>query len=431
MNAPNTFNTSSNTYANPPLAPPSALDPNAFAQAMSFMATPAGAQSMAAFASHMATTGGPPLVCPPQLQHTTPSNATQQAGHKRKRDDRSGSIIAPHPPHRKSQQQGSKPPRAKAAVPPAVPTFGFALPTPLPATTATRSRDNRKGKVKLGLTHQEVPDESSEEEEDIDEEAALGAKLKGGGFAFEHQGEQISIQTTGDIAEWIKDRKRNFPTYQKALEKAQAATVKRKHELEFVRKLKGRPVQPDPAPFEEQNPKLHEKSQKDEKKQEELAALRRKLHESMVKKRDATTTVDLGIGYGSASDSEAAESSDLSDSSVVSSSEESSEDSDAEADDSDAPPEAASSKIAPLPINVPPPPRAPIRTEPKPPKEKMCKNWKQYGKCQFGDSCRFKHPYREEKRVGLYEKLVEQELVKADQLALEAIKYLGQNGFLG
>jgi hypothetical protein len=33
--------------------------------------------------------------------------------------------------------------------------------------------------------------------------------------------------------------------------------------------------------------------------------------------------------------------------------------------------------------------------------------------------------------MGLYEKLVEQELVKADQLALDAIKFLGQNGFLG
>jgi hypothetical protein len=101
-------------------------------------------------------------------------------------------------------------------------------------------------------------------------------------------------------------------------------------------------------------------------------------------------------------------------------------------DDNDAPPEATSSKMAPPPIKVPPPPSVPSQTERKPGKGKMCDNWKQHGKCPFGDGCRYKHPpLKEEKRLGLYEKLVEQELVKSDQLALDAIKYLGQNGFLG
>ncbi|KAH7379256.1 hypothetical protein DE146DRAFT_625537 [Phaeosphaeria sp. MPI-PUGE-AT-0046c] len=399
-----------NAYVNPPFAASPALDPNSFAQAMSFMATPAGAQSMAAFASHMANAGDTPAQLS-QPQYTTQNYPPPQSSHKRKRDDRRSNTSIEQAPHRHPQQQGFKPPRAKVAIPPPVPTFGFALPAPPPAAAPSRAKDNSKGKVRLGLTRQEVPDESSEEE-DIDEEVALGAKLKGGGFAFEHQGEHISIQTTGDIAEWIKDRKRNFPTYQKAVEKAQAAASKRKNELEFVRKLKGKPVQPDIAPREKAKPKAPERSQKEEKKREELAALRKKLHESMVKKE--ATTVDLGVGYGSATESDPGESSVLSDSSVVSSSEESSDDSDNESNDSDAPPEAASSKIAPLPINVPRPLPAPIRTEPKSTKEKM-----------------FKHPYREEKRTGLYEKLVEQELVKADQLALDAIKYLGQNGFLG
>jgi hypothetical protein len=64
----------------------------------------------------------------------------------------------------------------------------------------------------------------------------------------------------------------------------------------------------------------------------------------------------------------------------------------------------------------------------------MCNSWRQHGKCPFGHSCRFKHPPKDakkEKRTGLYEKLVEQEMVKADQMMLDAIKYLGQNGFLG
>jgi hypothetical protein len=321
-------------------------------------------------------------------------------------------------------------------VAPAIPGFGFTLPIPSHPSAPSKpnnARGNKKGKVRLGLTHQEEQPEESSEEEDVDEEAALGEKVKGGGYAFEHEGEQISLQTAGDIAEWIKDRRRNFPTYQKAIEKAQAAAEKRKNELEFVRKLKGKPLQPEPRPERTRpTPKVHERSERDRKKQEELAALRKKLHESMMKKKEPAAAVDLGLGYASATESEA-ESSVLSESSVVSSSEESEEESDEDSDDSDAPPEATSSKIAPPPVKVPPPPPpAQTPTERKPVKGKICNTWRQHGKCPFGDGCKFKHPPKEEeKRLGLYEKLVEQELVKSDELALDAIKYLGQNGFLG
>jgi hypothetical protein len=416
---------------NPSLATPSTVDPNTLVQAMSFMATPAGAQSMAAFASHMASAASSPPAQFPPLQHTQQLPRyphTQQSGQKRKWEDgkTNSQLQAQH------KQSGSKPPRAKAAVPPVVPAFGFTLPTPSSAPTSSHSgrmKDNRKGRVRLGLTSEAMPEESSEEE-DVDEEAALGAKLKGGGYAFEHEGEQISLQTKGDIAEWIKDRRRNFPTYQKAVAKAQAAASKRKNELEFVRKLKGKPPQPETQAMKATPPRHHERTKKDEKKQEELAALRKKLHESMLKRKESPVAVDLGLGYGSATDDSDAESSVLSESSVVSSSEESSDDSDAASEESDAPPEPTSSKVGPPPINVPPPPVA-APTVRKPEKERMCNSWKQYGKCPFGHSCRFKHPPKEEKRTGLYEKLVEQELVKSDQLALEAIKYLGQNGFLG
>jgi hypothetical protein len=440
-NTPYAQKTSNGAYANPLHANPPPADPNTFVQAMSFMATQAGAQSMAALAGHMNVGGSPPFAQPqPQYTQQPPRySPAQQSGQKRKWEDRKGNT----------QQQGTKPPRAKAAVAPAIPTFGFSLPAPSSAPASSKpnkKHDNKRSKVKLGLTNEAIPDESSEEEEvHEDEEAALAAKIKGGGYAFEHNGEHISLQTAGDIAEWIKDRRRNFPTYEKAMEKAQAAEAKRKHELEFVRKLKGKPVQPEsqpprperrptnrePRPPKEITPKEHERQRRDEKKQEELAALRKKLHESMMKKREAPATVDLGLGYGSATESDA-ESSVLSESSVVSSSE---EPSDSESDESDAPPEATSSKVAPPPLKIPPP--APAQIERKPDSEITCKSWRQHGKCKFGHSCRFQHPPKDsrdtkgEKRTGLYEKLVEQELVKADQTMLDAIKYLGQNGFLG
>jgi hypothetical protein len=403
------------------------VDPNALAQAMSFMATPVGMQTIAAFATHMSNAGNAAYVHPsPNVQtHQTPRHSPiQQAGQKRKWEERNN--------HAKQNFQQLKPPRAKAAVAPPVPSFGFSLPK-APSTVPPKNnaqRDSKKGKVRLGLTRQTLVEESSEEDEvEVDEEAVLGAKLKGGGYAFEHEGEFISLQTAADLVEWRKERKRHFPTQQKAIEKAETAVTRRRNELEFVRKLNGKPPRPVPVERKEVKPKVYKRNQEEEKKQEELAALRKKLHESMVKKRDAPTAVDLGLGYGSETESEK-ESSVLSESSVISSSVESSDDSDAVSEDSDTAPKPVSAKLVPPALHEPPPPVL-TQKQSKSERDQVCNNWSRFGKCPFGHSCRFRHPHKEEKRTGLYEKLVEQELVKADQMALEAIKYLGQNGFLG
>ena len=71
-------------------------------------------------------------------------------------------------------------------------------------------------------------------------------------------------------------------------------------------------------------------------------------------------------------------------------------------------------------------------------------HYKRTGRCQFGKDCRYRHEdgdrggdkgkrrvKDEPRRIGLYERMVEQEVDKAERLALEAIKYLGRNGFLG
>jgi len=410
------------------------FDPNALAQVMSYMSTPAGVQSMAAFANHMTGTGNTNPSYPPSSPKSQQSEARysppQHAGQKRKLGDGNNNAQSQKNP----SQQSSKPPRAKAAVPPQVPSFGFALP-PLPAVQA----DNKKRKVNLGLSKQHVPEESSEEE-DVDEEAAFSEKLKGGGFVFEHGGETISIQTEAEVAAWIKDRRKNFPTQKRIIEKAEEAARKRTAELEFLRKLQGKPpkehhvdtqVQPTKSYVTNRDDKTNTKreTENERKRQDELAALRKKLHESMIKKQ-AGPKVDLGLGYASDTGSDE-ESSVLSDSSVVSSSEESEEDSESESDDSAEAPEPISSKMAPPPVKVPPPRPAASQSDAK--STKLCSNWKRNGKCPYYSKCKYQHPPREEenKLVGLYERMVEQELVRADQLALDAIKYLGQHGFLG
>lgn len=291
--------------------------------------------------------------------------------------------------------------------------------------------------MNLGLGEQDVLDESSEEE-DIDEEAAFADKVKIEGVAFEHNGEMISLQTAADVQSYIKDRRRNFPTQQRITEKAREAAAKREHELEFLHRVQGKPRKVATEPKQPRPPKPERKpNEADVKKREELAALRKKLHESMTRKQHPPTSL-LGIGYESETDSEA-ESSILSESSVVSSSEGPSDSSSDEDSDSDAPPEPTSSKAAPTPVVVPPP--APASA----PTAQVCRNWSRDGRCKFGRGCRWPHPPQDkgtgsgmskdkakgEKRMGLFEKMVEQELEKADRLALDAIKYLGQNGFLG
>jgi hypothetical protein len=410
------------------------MDPQAFAQAMSFMSTPAGMQSMAAFATHMTTAANGPG----PMQYTQPRSEGQyshgqQAGQKRKRPEHHANVP-PLPP--KKSQSGPKPPRAKAAPPPPVPSFGFSLPTPTAPTSRANNKGDQKKRVNLGLSAQNVMEESSSEEEDIDEEAVLADKIKVEGVAFEHNGEMISLQTAADVQAYIKDRRRNYPTQQRAFEKAQEAEVRRKAELEFLHRVKGKPERPAPEPRPakaNKPPKIDEKARKEtDRKREELAALRKRLHETMMQKPSQPTNL-LGAGYESDTGSDAA-SSVLSESSVVSSSEESEEESDEEEEsDSDAAPETTSSKAAPPPVNVPPP--APVSA----PSSQVCKNWSSNGKCKFKKGCRWAHPPQEkgsgkekvEKKMGLYEKMVEQELEKADRMALDAIKYLGQHGFLG
>ncbi|KAI8940555.1 hypothetical protein NX059_004232 [Plenodomus lindquistii] len=434
-----------------------AVDPNALAQVMSFMSTPAGVQSMAAFASQMTNGGNAATQGSPRDTQATPRYSPQQhAGQKRKLGDRNTNTQSQAPP----SQQSTKPPRAKAAVPPPVPSFGFSLPAPsaaqaVPASNTKSKKEQKKRKLNLGLSDAPLPAEqpisdAEVEEEDVDEEAQYAQKLKGGGFAFEHEGEQITIRTAAEVAAWIKDRRKNFPTKQRVVEKAQEKASKRASELEFLRKLKGAPPKPQVDTKQEKPRDDAKKSEEDIKGQAELAALRKKLHQSMLDRQPKAkpSTIDLGLGYDSdsslASDAESSVvSSSSSDSPCVSSSED--EESEPEADTDNEAPTPTSSKVAPRPITLAPPgPK--INTDKVAEQQrgtKICENWRRTGRCSFSNKCRYAHPPKDtdgQKGRGggvwgvgmsLYERMVEQELCAADARALEAIKYLGQNGFLG
>ncbi|QQK44294.1 CCCH zinc finger protein [Penicillium digitatum] len=159
-----------------------------------------------------------------------------------------GQARGPRPPHAHSNQ-GPKPkstqkrdhssafskpqstaPRTPAA--PAVPSFGNPLPSkPPPAADSTANRKAKKRKRKhnqLGLTPNAENHESSEEDVDEDEESKLA---QGGSdkapLQVSYKGKTSTLQTPSDIAAWIAERRKKFPT--------QARVEERKRSMEEAR----------------------------------------------------------------------------------------------------------------------------------------------------------------------------------------------------
>ncbi|CAI7652496.1 unnamed protein product [Penicillium glandicola] len=123
-------------------------------------------------------------------------------------------------------------PRTPAA--PAVPSFGNPLPSkPPPAADSTANRKAKKRKRKhnqLGLTPHTEDHESSEEEVDEDEESKLAQSGSDAApLQVSYKGKTSTLETPSDIAAWIAERRKKFPTQarveekKKSMEEAKAA----------------------------------------------------------------------------------------------------------------------------------------------------------------------------------------------------------------
>ena len=112
---------------------------------------------------------------------------------------------------------------------PAVPAFGAPLPS-LPTVQSDKKQLTKKKRKhnQLGLTPRREEHESSEEE-DVDEESKLAAAqlqmISSGGFRFSYKGRHATLSTPAEIAAWIEERKRRYPTQARV---AEAAERKRK-----------------------------------------------------------------------------------------------------------------------------------------------------------------------------------------------------------
>ncbi|GFF73084.1 hypothetical protein IFM61606_01235 [Aspergillus udagawae] len=139
---------------------------------------------------------------------------------------------------------GGKPqavaPRVPA--PPPVPSFGNPLPVkPPPAVdTALNTRKKKRKHNQLGLTPKTEDHESSEEDDDVDEESKLAPAAAGATapLRFTYKGRTSTLQSPTDIAAWIEERKKRFPTQAKVEEKKKAMDEAKKAREEALNKKK-------------------------------------------------------------------------------------------------------------------------------------------------------------------------------------------------
>ncbi|KAE8372369.1 hypothetical protein BDV26DRAFT_297932 [Aspergillus bertholletiae] len=127
----------------------------------------------------------------------------------------------------------------RVPAPPSVPSFGNPLPSkPPPPADATRKPKKKKRKHnQLGLTPKTEEHESSEEEDDVDEESRLALGGTGGAAAvqFTFKGRTTTLQSPAEIAAWIEERKKRFPTKEKVEEKKKAMEEAKKAKEETQR----------------------------------------------------------------------------------------------------------------------------------------------------------------------------------------------------
>ncbi|KAI9838682.1 MAG: hypothetical protein M1819_004996 [Sarea resinae] len=144
------------------------------------------------------------------------------------------------PPAKRRRGQSStshtSPRLVRPAAAPAVPSFGLPLPAKPPETKNKRKK--KRNYNLLGLTPRTEEHEESEEEE-MDEEAAFASREQKE-LQITYKGQTATLSNDADLAAWIEERKKRFPT--KARIEAKKAELKQRLEETNSRKknyLKG------------------------------------------------------------------------------------------------------------------------------------------------------------------------------------------------
>ena len=160
-----------------------------------------------------------------------------------------GSQSAPPPPRGRGHkrgfneafgQRGGRKGHPGYRTAPAVPQFGGPLPLP-PKPPAieneeNRSKNDKRKNNKLGLTPKVAPDSADETEDDENEETRLAAhgaseSNQSQPLQIMYRGQTSTLRSASDIAAWIAERRKRYPTKVRAAEAAE-----RKRQLQEARK---------------------------------------------------------------------------------------------------------------------------------------------------------------------------------------------------
>ncbi|RAL01547.1 CCCH zinc finger protein [Aspergillus ibericus CBS 121593] len=258
-----------------------------------------------------------PMMGPPMrwgFEHTGPAGSFAGAQRSPQRGGRpfnnynAQSSTGDRPPNYANKRDHSsafgKPqsvaPRIPA--PPPVPSFGNPLPSkpPPPVDTSRKPKKKKRKHNQLGLTPKTDEHESSEEEDDADEEARLAAGAAGASASLQitYRGKTATLQSSEDIAAWIEERKKRYPTQARVEEKKKAMEEAKKARQEAQRQRDLRKQELKRAQKDGRNRKEHDKTTKEQpidpmdaaaKAKQKADKLRRKLmkEEKRVAKAEA------------------------------------------------------------------------------------------------------------------------------------------------
>jgi hypothetical protein len=362
--------------------------------------------------------------------------------------------AAPHPKRDHTTAFGAdalRKSRPQAA--PAVPSFSAnlanLLPVKPPSIPTIKEKSAKKDQKKnvLGLTPATAGDTDSEDDAGEEDKLASG---RGQDLQFSYRGQTATLKTAFEIAAWIAERKRRFPTQAKREAAQKEADEKRKlweaekrarmeasqlaranrekqHKQKEVPKspqVKREPTVPTDEPATAAKLHAERLRRKALKVQRDLAAA-----EALLEKHaNGGATETAGSIEGSSSDEDSLGT--LSDSSELS------ESSDSSSDD-DGPPEVQSSKLL--------VPRASNLAEPGSRATKRpCTTFMKTGRCRFGSRCHYSHkraerptivnhgqqPQQKPARKGLFQVMAEKEQDEEQRKLLSSIIALGEQGLL-
>ena len=285
--------------------------------------------------------------------------------------------------------------------------------------------------------------DDSESENDGDEEAALTGNAQDG-LSIEYKGSTSTLRTSADIAAWIAERKRKYPTAARRETARREAEEKRK-KFEAQRKARQEAAQAARVKGHKEHPGLgHKRSNVAHRVDRDAGSQSTKHTKTSLKShtsRDpAGNAPEAAATLGAHGSQKRGKKGDGADAAALDSDPDSplSSDSDATSSsgsdtDEDTAPDISSSKTEIDPI-------APEQTTKE---RQVCQFFAKHGHCKWGSRCKHRHENvkatrapkgkigpASTKRKGLWQVMVEKEQEEESKKVLHAIVALGKQGLL-